>query len=88
MRLRVRARSFPQPFLPLSGRANRVSRTSSRPVARNRRFAAAISISTTGFLFQYFGANTGFLPLAVVGVAATGLVWVFLSETKAQKYKD
>jgi hypothetical protein len=57
-------------------------------VARNRRFAAAISTSTTGFLFQYFGAHTGFLPLAGFGVAATGLVWLFLSETKAEKHKD
>ena len=51
-------------------------------------FAAAISTSTTGFLFQHFGAHIGFLPLAVVGAAATGLVWVFLSETKPEKYED
>jgi MFS family permease len=50
--------------------------------------AAAISTSTTGFLFQYFGAHIGFLPLAVVGAASTGLVWVFLSETKPEKYED
>jgi MFS family permease len=50
--------------------------------------AAAISTSTTGFLFQHFGAHVGFLPLAVVGAAGTGLVWVFLSETKPEKYED
>jgi MFS family permease len=50
--------------------------------------AAAISTSTTGFLFQHFGAHFGFVPLAVVGAAATGLVWVFLSETKPEKYED
>jgi MFS family permease len=50
--------------------------------------AAAISTSTTGFLFQHFGAHIGFLPLAVVGAAGTGLVWVFLSETKPKKYED
>ena len=50
--------------------------------------AATISTSTTGFLFQHFGAHVGFLPLAAVGVAATALVWVFLSETKPEKYED
>ena len=49
---------------------------------------ATISTSTTGFLFQHFGAHVGFLPLAAVGVAATALVWVFLSETKPEKYED
>jgi MFS family permease len=50
--------------------------------------AATISTSTTGFLFQHFGAHIGSMPLAVVGVAASGLVWVFLSETKPEKYED
>lgn len=50
--------------------------------------AAAISTSTTGFLFQHFGAHIGFVPLAVVGAAATALVWVFLAETKPEKYED
>jgi MFS family permease len=50
--------------------------------------AAAISTGITGFLSQHFGAHFGFLPLAVVGAAATGLVWVFLSETKPEKYED
>ena len=50
--------------------------------------AAAISTSTTGFFFQHFGPHIGFVPLAVVGAAATGVVWVFLSETKPAKYED
>jgi MFS family permease len=50
--------------------------------------AAAISTSTTGFLFQHFGPHIGFVPLAAVGAAATGVVWLFLSETKPEKYED
>ncbi len=50
--------------------------------------AAAISTSTTGFLFQHFGTHVGFVPLAVVGAGATAMVWVFLSETKPEKYED
>lgn len=88
MRLRSRARSFPQPFLRPSGRATRPFAGLRGPAARNRRIAAAISTGTTGFLFQHFGAHISFLPLAVVGAAATGLVWVFLSETKPEKYED
>ena len=88
MRLRARVRLFPQPFLRLSGRVGRPL-----PAFADRRrgtaaFAAAISTRTTGFLFQYFGAHIGFLPLALVGAVATGLVWVFLSETKPEKYED
>ena len=50
--------------------------------------AAAISTGATGFLFQHFGPHIGFVPLAVVALAGTGLVWVFLSETKPEKYED
>jgi MFS family permease len=50
--------------------------------------AAAISTSTTGFLFQAFGPRIGYLPLALVAAAATVLVWVFLSETKPEKYEE
>ncbi len=50
--------------------------------------AAAISTGATGFLFQHFGPKIGFLPLAGVAVAATALLWVFLSETKPEKYED
>ena len=40
------------------------------------------------YLAHLGGAHIGFLPLAVVGAAGTGLVWVFLSETKPKKYED
>ena len=50
--------------------------------------AAAISTGATGFLFQQFGPHVGFVPLAVLALAGTGLVWVFLSETKPEKYED
>jgi MFS family permease len=50
--------------------------------------AAAVSTSTTGFLFQAFGPRIGYLPLAAVAAAGTALLWVFLSETKPAKYED
>ncbi len=50
--------------------------------------AAAVSTSATGFLFQAFGPKIGYLPLAATAVAATALLWVFLSETKPDKYDD
>jgi len=34
------------------------------------------------------GPRLGYLPLAVVAVAATLLLWVFLTETKPAKYED
>jgi MFS family permease len=49
--------------------------------------AAAISTSTTGFLFQHFGAHIGFVLLAIVALGATALLWVFLAETKPEKYE-
>lgn len=50
--------------------------------------AASVSTSATGFLFQALGPRIGYLPLAAVAAAATGLLWVFLSETKPEKYED
>ena len=50
--------------------------------------AAAISTGATGFLFQALGPRTGYLPLAAIAAAATMLVWMFLTETKPQKYED
>jgi MFS family permease len=50
--------------------------------------AGAISTSATGFLFQAFGPRIGYLPLAAIAAAATALIWVFLAETKPQKYED
>jgi MFS family permease len=50
--------------------------------------AASLSTSATGFLFQAFGPRIGYLPLAAVAAAATGLIWLFVSETKPEKYED
>jgi MFS family permease len=50
--------------------------------------AASISTSTTGFLFQALGPRIGYLPLAAVAAAATGVLWVFLAETKPEKYEE
>src|SRR5579863_8075286 len=44
--------------------------------------AASVSMTATGFLFQAFGPRIGYLPLAAIAVAATALLWVFLTETK------
>jgi MFS family permease len=50
--------------------------------------AASLSNSATGYLFQAFGPRIGYLPLAAIAAAATALLWVFLSETKPDKYED
>ena len=42
----------------------------------------------TGFIFQALGPRFGYLPLAAVAIAATALLWVFLTETKPAKYED
>ena len=50
--------------------------------------AASISTGATGFLFQAFGPHIGYLPLAAIAAAATAFLWVFLTETKPEKYED
>ena len=50
--------------------------------------AASLSTSATGFLFQAFGPRIGYLPLAAIAAAATVLIWLFVSETKPEKYED
>ena len=50
--------------------------------------AASVSAGATGFIFQALGPRLGYLPLAAIAAAATGLVWMFLSETKPEKYDD
>jgi len=50
--------------------------------------AASVSTGITGFIFQALGPRLGYLPLAVVAIAATVLLWVFLTETKPAKYED
>jgi hypothetical protein len=39
-------------------------------------------------LFQAFGPRIGYLPLAAIAAAATGLIWLFVSETKPEKYEE
>jgi MFS family permease len=50
--------------------------------------AASISTSATGFLFQGVGPLQGFIVIAAVAGAATGLIWIFVSETKPSDYSD
>jgi len=50
--------------------------------------AASLSTSVFGFLFQMFGYWAGFLSIAAVAAAAAALAWLFLPETKPEKYID
>jgi MFS family permease len=50
--------------------------------------AASISTLATGFLFQGVGPMEGFIVIAAVAGAATGLIWVFVAETKPAEYSD
>jgi MFS family permease len=50
--------------------------------------AASLSTLATGYFFQGFGQVSGFIAIATVAVAATLLLWVFLSETKPAAYQD
>jgi MFS family permease len=50
--------------------------------------AASISTSATGYVFGAFGPQIGYFVLAIVAAAATGFIWLFLSETKPESYPD
>jgi hypothetical protein len=50
--------------------------------------AASISTLSTGFLFEGVGPVAGFIAIAAVAGAATGLIWIFVSETKPAEYSD
>jgi predicted MFS family arabinose efflux permease len=50
--------------------------------------AASLSTSVTGLLFQEFGRSAGFLFIAGIAAAATSVAWIFLPETKREKYPD
>jgi MFS family permease len=50
--------------------------------------AASLSTSGTGFVFQVLGPRLGYAPLAAVAVLATVFLWIFLHETKPEKYED
>lgn len=49
--------------------------------------AASLSTLATGYLVQAFNATAGFLAITAVACAATGLIWVFISETKPADYE-
>jgi hypothetical protein len=48
--------------------------------------ASSASTLATGFLFQRFGTTVGFITVTVVAALATVLIWLFVSETKPEKY--
>lgn len=50
--------------------------------------AASISTFATGFLFQGLGPLEGFIIIAAVAAAATGLIWIFVTETRPAEYSD
>ena len=50
--------------------------------------AASLSTLGTGYFFEGFGAVSGFVAIAVIALAATGLLWLFLTETKPAAYED
>jgi MFS family permease len=50
--------------------------------------AASLSTSVTGVVFQDFGRSMGFLFVAVVATAATIAAWLFVPETKPERYQD
>jgi len=50
--------------------------------------AASVSTLATGFLFQGVGPVEGFIVIAAVAGAATGLIWRFVAETKPAEYSD
>ena len=50
--------------------------------------AASASTLATGYFFQGFGSWTGFIAIASIAGVATGLIWIFVSETKPAQYVD
>jgi predicted MFS family arabinose efflux permease len=50
--------------------------------------AASLSTTIFGFVFQSIGHWVGFLAIAAVAASAAALAWLFLPETKPEKYID
>jgi len=50
--------------------------------------AASLSTIATGYLFQDIGNTGGFLAITAVAGAATGLIAIFVAETKPSGYPD
>jgi predicted MFS family arabinose efflux permease len=57
-------------------------------IATGMGIAASLSTSIFGFVFQSIGHSAGFLTIAAVAAAAAALAWLFLPETKPEKYID
>jgi MFS family permease len=57
-------------------------------VATGMGIAASLSTTVFGFVFQAFGHASGFVSIAVVAASAAALAWLFLPETKPEKYID
>jgi MFS family permease len=49
--------------------------------------AASLSTLATGYFFQNFGNVSGFLFIAAIAGAATVVIWLFVSETRPEKYE-
>jgi MFS family permease len=50
--------------------------------------ASSISTGATGYVFQRLGQLNGFAILAGAAIAAAGLLWTAMPETKPGKYLD
>ncbi len=50
--------------------------------------AASASTLGTGYIVAGLGPAAGYLAITAVAIAATALIWVFVSETKPEKYAD
>jgi MFS family permease len=50
--------------------------------------AASLSIVVTGFVSEEFGRRVGFLFIAAIACTATIVLWLFLSETKPDRYDE
>ena len=48
----------------------------------------AVSTLATGYIVTGLGQAAGYLAITAAALAATGLIWVFVSETKPEKYAD
>jgi len=48
--------------------------------------AAAVSTLATGYLAKLLGVTAGYIAIAVCAFGAVALLWVFLTETKPEKY--
>jgi MFS family permease len=49
--------------------------------------AASLSTLGTGYLVQAFNPTAGFLAITAVACAATGVIWIFIAETKPADYE-